>query len=70
MDGNQVPQELVTKIGETFEVILQEASMLIFLIIWFIWYIEFSLSKRELLWITLLFWFILSMILLIMSITS
>jgi len=29
MDGNQVPQELVSKIGETFEVILQEASQFI-----------------------------------------
>jgi len=29
MDGNQVPQELVAKIGETFEVILEEASQFI-----------------------------------------
>jgi polyamine oxidase len=26
MDGNQVPQELVTKVGEAFESILKEAS--------------------------------------------
>ena len=26
MDGNQVPQELVAKVGETFEIILQEVS--------------------------------------------
>lgn len=26
MEGNQVPQELVTKVGEVFEVILEEAS--------------------------------------------
>lgn len=36
MDGNQVPQELVTKIGKIFGVILEEASNLIFLVIWFI----------------------------------
>lgn len=63
MDGNQVPQELVAKIGETFEVILEEASQ-------FIWYIEFSLLEKQIFWNTLLFWFILSMIPLIKSINS
>lgn len=29
-DGRQVPQELVTKVGEVFESILKEASFLIF----------------------------------------
>jgi len=33
MDGNQVPQELVTKIGKIFGAILEEASNLIFLVI-------------------------------------
>lgn len=28
MDGNQVPQELVTKVGEAFESILEEACLL------------------------------------------
>lgn len=36
MDGNQVPQELVTKVGEAFESILKEASHLfVFLLIVF-----------------------------------
>lgn len=35
MEGNQVPPELVTKIGQVFESILEEASDLSFLIIWF-----------------------------------
>lgn len=35
MEGNQVPPELVTKVGEAFESILEEASDLLFLIIWF-----------------------------------
>ena len=30
MDGNQVAQELVTKVGESFESILKEASNLFF----------------------------------------
>lgn len=30
MDGNQVAQELVTKVGEAFESILKEASNLFF----------------------------------------
>lgn len=30
MDGNQVPQELVTKVGEAFESILKEVSHLFF----------------------------------------
>lgn len=33
MDGNQVPQELVTKVGEAFESILKEASDILFLFI-------------------------------------
>jgi hypothetical protein len=33
MEGNQVPPELVTKIGEVFESILEEASDLLLLII-------------------------------------
>ena len=28
MDGNQVPQELVTKVGEIFETILEEVGYL------------------------------------------
>lgn len=28
MDGNQVPQDLVAKVGETFEDILKEARLL------------------------------------------
>jgi polyamine oxidase len=31
MDGNQVPQELVTKVGEAFENILKEACISSFL---------------------------------------
>lgn len=31
MDGNQVPQDLVTKVGEVFESILKEARPFIFL---------------------------------------
>lgn len=30
MDGNQVPQELVTKVGEVFESILKEARDFVF----------------------------------------
>nr|KYP73321.1 putative polyamine oxidase 2 [Cajanus cajan] len=33
MEGNQVPQELVTKVGKFFDMILQEASHLIFVVI-------------------------------------
>ena len=31
MDGHQVPQELVTKVGEAFECILKEASVVYFI---------------------------------------
>jgi len=34
MDGNQVPQELVTKVGEAFENILKEARILSFLFLY------------------------------------
>jgi hypothetical protein len=41
MEGNQVPPELVTKIGEVFESILEEASDLLLLIIWFYFLVFF-----------------------------
>jgi hypothetical protein len=35
MDGNQVPQELVTEVGKIFEMILQEVCHLLSIVIRF-----------------------------------
>lgn len=49
MDGNQVPQELVTKVGEAFESILKEASCLLtFLLMFFpLFFAQLHCDQRQ-----------------------
>lgn len=47
MDGNQVPQDLVTKVGETFESILKEVCSLS---------LSFPLSPRNFIYMNSEFW--------------
>lgn len=42
MDGKQVPQDLVTKVGLTFEEILKEASHFMFIILLFLVFLDYS----------------------------
>lgn len=44
MDGNQVPQGLVTKVGEAFESILKEACLPVFFLIFFFIFLIYNIA--------------------------